>query len=283
MTVGLRARGDTAVVRSNRKRSWFEPLADETEFLEADFVDFRYPAHVHETFAIGVIETGAQRFATKAGETVMPAHKLCVVDPDVVHWGSGATESGWRYRMFYPSHRVVASALDIDVSAAERLGFGEAVIDDTDLFARFAALHRRAAHGDGFGLDDAVMSFVADLFIRHAPVVEQPGTTDPAWTALAVRQFLHAHVFDTVRLAEIASAIGVSEAHVSRSFRREFGMSPYAYLLALRIERSKTMLVSGRRIADTATAFGFHDQSHYHRTFKRIVGVTPGEFVSCMV
>lgn len=262
----------------NRKRSWFESLADETEFLEADFVDFRYLRHVHETFAIGVIERGAQRFATKSGETVMPARTLCVVDPDVVHWGWPATDMGWRYRMFYPSHRVIAEALDVDVSAAERLGFGDAVIDDVDLFNRFETLHRCAAGGDRFGLDEAVLTFVADLFTRHAPDTPQQPVARSSNTASMLRDFVQAHVFDAVSLTDFAAAADVSQAHASRTFRREFGMSPYAYLLALRVERSKALLVAGVPIAEAAVACGFHDQSHYHRTFKRIVGVTPGNF-----
>ncbi|MEM9513863.1 MAG: AraC family transcriptional regulator [Actinomycetota bacterium] len=262
----------------NYKRSWFEPLVDDTEFLEADFVDFRYPRHVHETFAIGVIERGAQRFASKSGETLMPSHTLCVVDPDVVHWGWPATEVGWRYRMFYPSVRVVEAALDT-ARIADRFGFGEAVIDDPELFARFGGLHRRASAGDRLGLDDDVTSFLADLCARHGRGLQLQPTADCARAAATAREYLHAHVFSDVRLADLAAATGVSEAHVSRSFRRAFGMAPYAYLLAVRIERSKQMLVSGRRIAEVAAACGFHDQSHFHRTFRRLVGVPPGRFV----
>ncbi len=264
--------------QGNRKRSWYEQLARSTEFLEADFVDFHYPRHVHETFAIGVIERGAQRFATGSGETVMPAATVCVVDPGVVHWGWPATEAGWRYRMFYPSLDVVAAALDVAPSRVAQLGFGEAVIDDRDLFDRFALLHRRAAAGDGFGLDDTVGTFLADLFARHAPDARSLDDSASTTAALLVREYLHDHAATAVRLADLADVTGVSEAHVSRTFRRHYGMSPYAYLLALRVERSKAVLVAGRPISEVATTFGFHDQPHFHRTFRRIVGVTPGAF-----
>ncbi len=262
----------------NYKRSWFEPLIDDTEFLEADFVDFRYPRHVHETFAIGVIERGAQRFASKSGETLMPSHTLCVVDPDVVHWGWPATEVGWRYRMIYPSVEVVEAALD-GPRLADRFGFGEAVIDDPDLFARFECLHRHASTGNRLGLDDEVTAFLTDLCTRHGRGVRVQSPAGCPHVAATAREYLHAHVFADVRLADLAAATGVSEAHVSRSFRRAFGMAPYAYLLAVRIERSKKMLVSGQAIADVAATCGFHDQSHFHRTFRRLIGVTPGRFV----
>lgn len=56
----------------------------------------------------------------------------------------------------------------------------------------------------------------------------------------------------------------------------ELGCGFRTYLNQLRVESSKTMLLSGpASIAEICDACGFEDQSYYCKVFKRIVGVTP--------
>src|SRR6476646_3485669 len=98
---------------TNESKSWSDDAIGATEYLYEDYRDFFFPPHVHETFAIGVIEAGGQQFRPgRAPALIMPASTLCVINPQVVHEGHSATEQGWRYRMFYPSPSVIAAALD---------------------------------------------------------------------------------------------------------------------------------------------------------------------------
>ena len=65
--------------------SWSDGAFEATEFLFADYRDFVFPPHLHETFAIGVIQAGGQRFRPgRAPALVMPAGKLCAINPGVV-------------------------------------------------------------------------------------------------------------------------------------------------------------------------------------------------------
>ncbi|MEO1234284.1 MAG: AraC family transcriptional regulator [Myxococcota bacterium] len=276
---GQPARARGAGAARNRKRSWYADLGEELEFLAAAFTDFRYPKHLHETFAIGIIEAGGQRFATRAGQTVMPRRTLCVVNPGLVHWGRSADESGWRYRMIYPSVDLVARALDVSSRVAHRVGFEGHVIDDPGLYRLFSILHREAASTNGHELEEAqLFGFLRTLFVRHSGTTLSSPASSPRG-AHRVREFLHEHWDERVSIARLATIAEVSETHVIRSFTRTFGMSPRAYQSALRIERSKADLIAGQAIAMVAARVGFYDQSHFHRHFVKIVGCTPGEFV----
>ena len=46
------------------------------------------------------------------------------------------------------------------------------------------------------------------------------------------------------------------------------------------MEAARRRLLDGEPIADVATAVGFHDQSHLHRHFTRLLGVTPRKFAA---
>ncbi len=74
---------------------------------------------------------------------------------------------------------------------------------------------------------------------------------------------------------ELARPLGLDAPAFIRAFRREYGMPPHAWVLCLRIARTKELLAAGRSPADAALEAGFTDQSHLSRHFVRLVGMTP--------
>ncbi len=94
-----------------------------------------------------------------------------------------------------------------------------------------------------------------------------------------VVDFLHAHVFERVTLAELAAVGGVHQAHLVRSFRARYGVSVGAYVRRLRIEwAAEALLTKDLSIAEIAARAGFADQSHFTRTFVQHVGLPPGRY-----
>ena len=66
--------------------------------------------------------------------------------------------------------------------------------------------------------------------------------------------------------------------HLIRTFKREYAITPHAYIVNCRIEFSRTQLRKGLPIAAVACEAGFADQAHLQRTFKRIVAATPAQY-----
>ena len=62
-------------------------------------------------------------------------------------------------------------------------------------------------------------------------------------------------------------------------FKAATGLPPHQYVIARRVERAKQLLQGGDfTLAEVAARAGFSDQSQFCRHFKRLVGVTPGQF-----
>jgi AraC family transcriptional regulator len=94
-----------------------------------------------------------------------------------------------------------------------------------------------------------------------------------------IRAYIDAHIGEHISLDDLARQAGVSRFHFARQFRLSTGESPMGYLRRVRIERSKSILQSRETtIAEVAATLGFSDQSHFTRTFGRLVGVSPGSF-----
>ena len=66
--------------------------------------------------------------------------------------------------------------------------------------------------------------------------------------------------------------------YIIRLFKSEMNMTPHAYLLNLKINKSKELLRKNHSIVDTALECGFFDQSHFHKNFLKIVACTPNEY-----
>jgi AraC-like DNA-binding protein len=83
---------------------------------------------------------------------------------------------------------------------------------------------------------------------------------------------------ESVSLDELSAVAGLSRFHLLRAFKKRFGVPPHTYQLHARIARARVLLQKGVSPADTASSVGFADQSHFTRHFKRILGVTPGQY-----
>ena len=88
--------------------------------------------------------------------------------------------------------------------------------------------------------------------------------------------YMHAHLDQDISLEILAQAVNLSPSHLRRLFKQATGIAPHQYLINLRVNRAKELLLSRRfSIHEVAAEVGFADQSHLHRHFKRTFGVTP--------
>ena len=72
-----------------------------------------------------------------------------------------------------------------------------------------------------------------------------------------------------------------SQFHFSRVFRRSVGVSPYRYIVYLRLRRAVELIREDRLgLAEIAASTGFADQSHLTRWVRRVHGVSPTQLVS---
>jgi AraC-like DNA-binding protein len=92
---------------------------------------------------------------------------------------------------------------------------------------------------------------------------------------IPVRDYLHAHVEESVSIQSLVRLSGLTEFHLIRAFHREFGLPPHAYHVRLKLARAREMLLSGATVVRTAFACGFADQSHLSRKFKEAYGLAP--------
>lgn len=94
-----------------------------------------------------------------------------------------------------------------------------------------------------------------------------------------VREFLEANIATDIRIEMLARLCGLRSEYFVKQFKATTGVSPYQYVLSLRIERAKSLLANEKlSIAEIALDCGFSHQEHLTRLFRRFTGATPGRY-----
>jgi len=82
----------------------------------------------------------------------------------------------------------------------------------------------------------------------------------------------------SLRVSTLAVEAGVHPVYFARAFRRQYGFTPGEYVRRLRQEFAVSkVLDSAESLAAIALESGFADQSHMHRSFRRRLGLSPGQ------
>jgi transcriptional regulator GlxA family with amidase domain len=113
------------------------------------------------------------------------------------------------------------------------------------------------------------------------PLQPTGGTTPSCRTgslAAEAAKLIHERLAEVHSVEQVSSILGVSREHLSRSFKKYLGCSVWAFMTALRVERSKQLLGGPKLVKQIAKEVGFGSDSSFGRAFARSVGVRPAQF-----
>ncbi|MFE5805792.1 helix-turn-helix domain-containing protein [Streptomyces sp. NPDC056491] len=258
--------------------AWQPPVTGIAEVFHARFTEHAYPAHVHDTWALMILDGGRVDFALD-GERhrVGVSDQVILLPPGVAHDGRTVNGTGFRKRVLYLEtsvlpERLAGAAVDAPLPAGPALR------------ERVHGLHLALAERDPFEAQSR-LAFVAERLhgwlAGHAAEVPGPGpgAAPGAKVAVRLRELLDARVAEGITLAEASAELGhLHPTHLIRSFGAAYGLPPHAYLTARRVALARRLLLAGVRPAEAAVAAGFYDQAHLTRHFGRHVGISPARF-----
>ena len=129
---------------------------------------------------------------------------------------------------------------------------------------------------------DALRSQIAVHMLRQYAKIKLTSDAGSAFSPLQRRriiELIESRLGEDISLDDLAEVVGQSAFHFSRQFKSEFGVAPYAYVIRKRVAKAQEMLRQGNTAHKVvALECGFSDQSHFCRTFRKVVGATPAEY-----
>jgi AraC family transcriptional regulator len=101
----------------------------------------------------------------------------------------------------------------------------------------------------------------------------------PQRQLLQVLHYIHDHLEQDIKLADLAALLDMSQFHFSHLFKQSIGTAPYQYLIQQRVERAKQLLKqTDQSIIDIALLCGFSSHSHLTKQFRQLTGMTPRDY-----
>lgn len=254
------------------------------ELLHANYSRFELPNHLHDGYSISVTMDGGLEFDHRGSKHRAPSGVISAVEPGDIHNARGMGET-WSFINFMVPVEVAKGAVG-EITDSETLpGFAQRVIVDSELTQRLIHLHQRLETSeDTLSRQSDTVLTLTTFFQRHSSAVLKNGrAAAPRQAVDRARELLHACYPASVSLAKLAECAGLSPFHFLRVFEKEVGLTPHAYLTQLRVRRAQRKLSLGAPSSQVALECGFCDQSHMVRSFRRVTGVTPGQYQSAHI
>jgi AraC family transcriptional regulator len=101
----------------------------------------------------------------------------------------------------------------------------------------------------------------------------------PQYKLQQVIDYINDYLDRDLSLQELSNLVQMSPHYFSTLFKQSTGISPHQYVIRCRIERAKCLMGQSKlSLSEIAIQVGFVDQSHFHRHFSRLVGITPKNY-----
>lgn len=98
-------------------------------------------------------------------------------------------------------------------------------------------------------------------------------------TAKLTKEYVDNAIYSNTTIEDIANELNLSKAHIIREFTKNYGISPYNYLIEQKIATAKKMLIlHNMNIGEISCLLGFEDTNYFSKLFKKKTGVSPLQY-----
>ncbi len=240
------------------------------------------PRHFHEELELVIRQGNGWQFNYRGAMYSVPSNTLVVTQPGEVHHANWMSERDCTFRGLRIDLDLLQQvALEIAGHQTAVTFFPKPLVHDRDLTHQIVRVHQSLSQsGSQLEQETTLQDLVARLILRCAanpPCLPRLGKE--LQPVNRVRAYLEDYYSREISLEHLAQIAELSSFHLNRSFRQTFGMPPHAYQIQLRILQAKRLLRQELSIEKVAIATGFSSQSHFGSHFKRLVFVTPMQYV----
>jgi AraC family transcriptional regulator len=233
---------------------------------------FTAPLHEHEEGYIGFVLQGT--YTEKAGDRLVEggAHSVAFHPEGEKHW--------------FKIHEQGLKCLIVQLEPGwlAQLGKHREPLDNGAFFSggrmfQLAARVYNELHQPDDAASLAMEGLVLEMFAEASRRTKHYNYShQPRWLS-QIHDLLHDRFIEAPSLEELGKVAGVHPVHVARAFRGHYQSTVGEYIRQLRVEHAcKQIAGTDAPLVDIALESGFTDQSHFSRTFKQIIGMTPAKY-----
>lgn len=251
------------------------PFKVEFDTAEPDSIAnwHKNPELIYITDGTGSVQCGSQSFSAHKGD-------LFVVNPETIH-NVCSTENMGYYFIIIDEKFCRSNGIEL-----ERYFFSP-VINDKQTEDRVLNIINIFSEGntDNPGLyaaklRGAFIELLVNLCENHAQYVRDNksiGELDVYVRKAIV--YISENYNRSITIEEIAAELGITKFHLSREFRKYTGETAISHLNKVRCAKARQLIYGGCSVTRAATECGFESISYFSQKFKKIMGISPREYI----
>ncbi len=151
------------------------------------------------------------------------------------------------------------------------------------LLPKFSAFCLKETEEQAFGYDINIQAWLCRICVSLVRFWLERGMTLPEHDReekiYSLSGYIQNHLRDSLRVEDLAAACGLSYPWFAKKFREIYGVSCKDFIEQVRVNRVEQYLrFTDLDLAAVSEATGYADCSHMIKNFKRVKGITPGQF-----
>jgi AraC-like DNA-binding protein len=243
------------------------------EIALLDCTDHHFPKHYHDEFVLGVNLIGGESIWLDGREYEAGLNEITLYNPGEMQSSSPLSKE-WKFISIYFDDDYVRSIFGFK----EDVVFEKSVISSAPFAEAFrqGSLNCLSETYDDHEVHEFILLICDGIFRRSTTSMKIDGFDDGI--ANKIKEKLLANISHPLDLSHIAEEFSLSSVQLVRMFKKTVGISPFQWLKMQKLHSVKKDLLRKKPIADLAFKYGFADQAHLTRHFKKVFGVTPGTY-----
>ncbi|WP_017210923.1 AraC family ligand binding domain-containing protein [Clostridium beijerinckii] len=244
----------------------------------------KFPNHFHDYYVIGFIENGKRYLSCKNKQYIIETGDLILFNPGDIHTCEQIDDRTLDYRCINIKKDVMKK-ITFEITGKEYLpNFMEFVLFRNELTSSLKELHLMIMEEEKNLKKEELFLFIMEQLIReYSNPVSEMTIQEASAEIKTVCDYLENNYMENITLNQLSNLTGLSKYYLLHSFTKQKGISPYNYLQTIRIGKAKKMLEQGVAPIDVAFKTGFTDQSHFTNFFKKLIGLTPKQYMNIFI
>ncbi len=255
------------------KKSWHDFYIDYREGYSTNMGNF----HMHEYYEISIILSGRVKVLLANSASEGDGCRLVLTSPNTPHFIACDERVLYRRLNFLFSPRFIETYSTEFSSLLSVFGKDGRVITVTneqcDRYIEIAEVIKNETEP----VRQKLISLYLLSLISETQRDELPAEA-PSYVTKALR-YINEHFDEKIVASELAWKLGIGRTTLMTAFKNYTGSTLQEHILRFRLSRAIKMLTVGETEQFTAEACGFNDACTLIRSFKKVFGQTPAQYI----